>query len=113
VVVRVVVVAGCVEVVVREVAVVDGGACVVVLVVVLVLVLVVLLLVVVDDVVVELVVVGLLVWAAVVRCSGGRSDAGEKLGTPEPFVPAMFVPPKIQSSTSPGLGTSLIAPSWL
>jgi hypothetical protein len=40
-----------------------------------------------------------------------RSVAGLKLGTPVPWVPATFVAPKIHSSTSPGLGTSPIAPS--
>jgi hypothetical protein len=42
-----------------------------------------------------------------------RSVSGLNVGTPEPLVPLMFVPPNVHSSTSPGLGTSLIAPSWL
>jgi hypothetical protein len=42
-----------------------------------------------------------------------RTVSGLKLGTPEPVVPPMLVPPKIHSSTSPGFGTSLVAPRWL
>jgi hypothetical protein len=40
-----------------------------------------------------------------------RSVAGLNVGTAVPWVPATSVAPKIHSSTSPGLGTSPIAPS--
>lgn len=41
----------------------------------------------------------------------GRSDAGVQVGRPR--VPASLVPPKIQSSISPGSGCPEYAPSWL
>ncbi len=42
-----------------------------------------------------------------------RSVLGLNLGTPEPLVPPMLVAPNIHNSTSPGRGTSPIAPSGL
>jgi hypothetical protein len=42
--------------------------------------------------------------------AGARRLAGAKVGTPEPFVPETFVSPNVHNSTSPGCGTSLVAP---
>ena len=49
--------------------------------------------------------VGATLWA--------RTESGPNLGTPEPVVPPMSVPPKTHRSTSPGFGAWLIAPPEL